>query len=80
MDKHKDPLVIALGAELDHARLDAKLTDVALARATNINVQSLRRYLNGEREMGSTQFLIVTEALGVDAGEIAEAAKKRLTK
>ena len=80
MDKHKDPLVVALAAELDHAQLEAGLSDVALARATGINVQSLRRYLNGEREMRSTQFLIVTEALNVKPDDIAEAAKKRLEK
>jgi transcriptional regulator with XRE-family HTH domain len=78
MDKSKDPLVVALAAELEHAQLDAKLTDVALARATGIDVQSLRRYLKGEREMRSTQFLIITEALNVSADDIADAAKKRL--
>jgi hypothetical protein len=80
MDKHKDPLVVAMAFELEHAQLDAGMTDVAVSKKTGIPVQSVRRYLNGEREMSSTQFLIVTEALDVDPADIAKAAKARLAK
>lgn len=80
MDNIQDPLMVAIAAELDDAQHDAKLSDIAIARTTGIPVQSVRRYIKGEREITASRFVLIADALGVDAGDIVVAAKKRLPK
>jgi transcriptional regulator with XRE-family HTH domain len=80
MDKIKDPLIAAIAAELEDLQHAAKLSDIAIARATGIPVQSVRRYINGERELGASRFILIADALGVSASTIATAAKQRLVK
>jgi transcriptional regulator with XRE-family HTH domain len=80
MDNIQDPLIAAIAAELDAAQHASKLSDVAIARATGIPVQSVRRYINGEREITASRFILIADAIGVDPGDIAAAAKLRLAK
>lgn len=77
-ESRRDPLNTAIAAELSHAQLDAKMTNVALAEQTGIKEQSLGRYLRGERPMPAGAFVQIVTALGADPGEIIAAARKRL--
>lgn len=75
----RDPLNAAIALTLSHAQLDADLTDVALAKETGLTVQTLRRYLKGERLMPAGAFVRITAALDVDPTDIITAARKRLS-
>lgn len=73
-----DLLNEAIASELSHRQLDAKISDVSLSKTTGVNVQSLRRYMEGTRAMPATAFVLLAHALGTDATTVVEAARARL--
>ena len=59
-----------LCAALKAARKKAGLTQVELARRLGMYRSFVSKYEKGERRLDVIEFLAVTEAIGVDAGEI----------
>lgn len=75
-----DPLNAAIAMVLTLAQTEARMTDVALAKAAQVNVQSLRRWMDDVRPMPASPFVRITEALGVEPSEVVRLARQRLAK
>lgn len=73
-----DPLNAAIAMVLRLAQTEIGITDVALAKAADVKVQSLRRWLDDERPMPASPFVRITEALRVDPSEVVRRARQRL--
>ena len=74
-----DPLHAAITTVLRLIQEEAQITDVAIAKATALKVQSIRRWMDDERPMPATAFMQIAEALGTDPNEVIRRARQRLS-
>ena len=73
-----DKYIAAASAELRAAQGRAELSDAALARRSGIPVETLRRYLKGQRDTPASALLKIADALGINPGKLLDDAKKSL--
>lgn len=73
-----DPFTPILARTLRHAHLDSGMTRKALAEEVGMGINTVTRYLEGQRPIPADYFFRMCRAMGVSAGAILEEAERAL--
>jgi hypothetical protein len=75
-----DPFNAAIMLALRNAQREARISDVALAQAVDVKVQTLRRWMDDERAMPASPFLRISTTLGVDVSQLLADTQAQIAK
>jgi predicted transcriptional regulator len=79
-DKTVDPLVTAIAEILDAKQHKMKISDVSLAQTIGVSAQTVRRYMDGKRDMPTSVFVKITKTLELDSTKVVEDALADVSK
>lgn len=77
MDKETDELTVKIATELRVARermTGTRLTNQEISKRVGVSAMAVGRYMDGSRAIPVPTFMLICEALGVNAGSILDAS------
>lgn len=79
MDKETDELTVKIATELRVARermAGPRPTNAEISKTAGVSAMAVGRYMDGSRAIPVPTFMLICQALGVNAGSILDAAMK----